>query len=39
MKNTENSHSSASDWWENTRFSFKGNARTFSENIYVFKKI
>ena len=32
IKNTKNNHSSASDWWENTKSSFKENARTFSKN-------
>ena len=28
----KNNHSSASDWWENTKSSFKENTRTFSKN-------
>ena len=32
IKNTKNNHSSASDWWRNTKSSFKENARTFSKN-------
>ena len=36
IKNTKRNHSSASDWWENTKPSFKEDARTFSEK---FKKI
>ena len=31
IKNTKNNHSSASDWWENTKSSFK-DVRAFSEN-------
>ena len=31
IKNTKHNHSSASDWWENTKSSFKEDARTFSE--------
>ena len=31
MKNTKNNHSSTSDWWENTKSSFK-DFRTFSDN-------
>ena len=31
-KNTKHNHSSASDWWENAKSSFKEDARTFSEN-------
>ena len=38
FRNTKNNHSSASNWWENTKSSFKEDARTFSENIYLFKK-
>ena len=33
IKNTKNNHSSASDWWENTKCSFKGNAINFSKNF------
>ena len=33
IKNTKHNHSSASDWWENTKSSFKEDARTFSENL------
>ena len=32
LKTQKNNHSSASDWWENTKSSFKENARTFSKN-------
>ena len=32
LKAQKNNHSSASDWWENTKSAFKENARTFSEN-------
>ena len=32
IKNTKHNHSSASDWWENTKFIFKEDATTFSEN-------
>ena len=32
IKNTKHNHSSASDWWENAKSSFKEDARTFSEN-------
>ena len=32
IKNTKHNHSLASDWWENTKSSFKEDARTFSEN-------
>ena len=32
IKNTKHNHSSASDWWENTKSSFKEDAKTFSEN-------
>ena len=28
----KNSHSSAIEWWENTNFCFKENARAFSKN-------
>ena len=31
MENTKNNHSSTSDWWENTKSSFK-DFRTFSDN-------
>ena len=31
IKNTKNNHSSASDWWENTKSNFK-DVRAFSEN-------
>ena len=39
IKNTKNNHDSASDWWENSKSSFKKDTRTFSENIYYFRKI
>ena len=32
LKTQKSNHSSASDWWENTKSSFKENARTFSKN-------
>ena len=32
LKTQKANHSSASDWWENTKSSFKENAKTFSEN-------
>ena len=32
IKNTKHNHSSASGWWENTKSSFKEDARTFPEN-------
>ena len=32
LKTLKNNYSSASDWWENTRSSFKENTRTFSKN-------
>ena len=32
LKTQKNNHSSASEWWENTKSSFKDNARTFSKN-------
>ena len=32
IKNAKYINSSASDWWENTKSSFKEGARTFSEN-------
>ena len=33
LKTQKNNHSSASDWLENTKSSFKENARTFSRNF------
>ena len=33
IKNTIKKHSSASDWWGNTKFSFKENTRTSSKNF------
>ena len=33
LKTLKNNHSSASDWWENTKSSVKENARTFSKNF------
>ena len=38
LTNTKNNHSSAIDWWENTKSSLKDDARTFSENSYFFKE-
>ena len=32
IKTQKINHSSASDWWENTKSSFKENARNFSKN-------
>ena len=32
IKNTKHNHSSASDWWESTKSSFKEDDGTFSEN-------
>ena len=32
IKNTKQNRSSASDWWGNTKSSFKEDTRTFSEN-------
>ena len=32
LKKQRKNHSSANDWWENTKSSFKENARTFSKN-------
>ena len=32
IKNTKHNHSSASEWWENSKSSFKEDVRTFSEN-------
>ena len=44
LKTQKNNHSSASDWWRNTKCSFKENARTSTkknsttqENIKIFK--
>ena len=31
IKNTKNNHSSASDWWEYTKYCFKENAKIFSK--------
>ena len=39
IRNTKSNHSSASDWCENDKSSFKDDARNFSENIYFFKNI
>ena len=38
IKNTKNNHSLASDLWENTKCSFKVNARTFF-NIQLLNKV
>ena len=38
FSNTKNNHSSASDWWENTKSSFK-DVRTFSENSRKYWKL
>ena len=32
MKKTKNSHSSASNWWEYSKYCFKENAKILSEN-------
>ena len=32
IKNTKSNHSSASDWWEYTKYCFKENAKILSEN-------
>ena len=32
IKNKKNNHSSASDSWDNTKYSFKENDRAFSKN-------
>ena len=32
LKTLKNNYSSASDWWENKKSSFKENTRTFSKN-------
>ena len=32
IKNTKNNHSSASDWWEYTKYCFKENAKILSKN-------
>ena len=32
IKNTKHNHTSASDWWENTKSSFKEDATNFSEH-------
>ena len=43
IKDTKNNHSSASDWWEYTKYRFKENAKTFpkssttQENIRISK--
>ena len=39
IKKTKNNHSSASEWWKNTKSSFKDNARTFSKNSTTQEKI
>ena len=39
QKHKQNNHSSASDWWRNTKPSFKENARTFSKNSITQAKI
>ena len=36
---TKNPHSSASEWWANTKSSFKENARTFSKNSTTLENI
>ena len=39
IKNTKKNHSSASDWWENTKSSFKENSKnsTIQENIRILR--
>ena len=32
IKDTKNNHSSASDWWEYTKYRFKENAKVLSKN-------
>ena len=32
LKTQQKNYSSASDWWKNTKYSFKDNAKTFSKN-------
>ena len=32
IKNTKNNHSSASDWWEYTKYCFRENAKILSKN-------
>ena len=32
IKNTKSNHSSASDWWEYTKYCFKENAKILSKN-------
>ena len=32
LKTRKNKHSSASEWWRNTKSSFKENSRNFSKN-------
>ena len=34
LRNTKSNHSSAIDWWENTKSSLKGDARTFFSKKY-----
>ena len=36
---TQENHCPASDWWENTKSSFKENSRTFSKNSTTKKNI
>ena len=43
IKNTKSNHSSASDWWEYTKYCFKENDKIFSKNstsqdLYSFKE-
>ena len=35
IRNTKSNHSLASDWWENTKSSFKDNSRTFYINSTI----
>ena len=33
IKNTKKKHSSASDWWEHSKYRFKENGKILSENF------
>ena len=39
IKNTENNHSSASDWWKYTKSHFKENAMILSKNSTIQENI
>ena len=39
LKALKNNHSTAIDWWENTKSIFKENARTFSKNSTIQENI